>query len=334
VKYLSVEKGNAEPIRKRLISRGLLDPSRQIIKEKGRILFPVREEPPPDLGETVDRRDDRVRELQPKWYGEVVEVPEKVKGLLPRSFDMIGHIAVLKVPDELLQYAGTIADAILACNRAIKTVAVDDGVHGEERVRTLKVVRGTETETVHVEYGTRLRVDPTKVFFTPRLGYERWRVASLVTPFEKVLDMFAGVGPFSLHICRRAPSAEVYAVDSNPHAVDYLKANAKLNRVNNLHAIHGKIEDVVQDLPTFDRIIMNLPMRSVEYIPLALKKMDEGWLHVYRIVENMTEDEAVADVRKRIEVLGRSIGSISVREVKTYAPGVKFLSFDVSVTPV
>lgn len=334
MKYLSVEKGSAEPTRRRLMASGLFDLTRQIIKEKGRVLFPVLPDVPPELGETIDRPDDKVRVLQPKWYGEVVDVPDRLKGLLPRSFDMIGHIAVLKVPDELLPQAGNIADAILACNRSIKTVALDEGVHGEERVRTLRVVRGTETETVHVEYGTRLRVDPTKVFFTPRLGYERWRVASLVTPFEKVLDMFAGVGPFSLHICRRAPSSEVYAVDSNPHAFDYLKANAKLNRVNNLHEVHGKIEDVIQDLPAFDRIIMNLPMRSVEYIPLALSKLDEGRLHVYRIVENLTEEEAVADVRRRIEGLGRRVASISVREVKTYAPGVKFLSFDVSVTPV
>ena len=333
MKYLSVEKGNAETVRRRLMGSGHLDPSRQIIREGGRVLFPVMPDVPKEIGELIEHRDGKPRELRPSWYGDIANVPEGLKPHLPRSFDAIGHVAVMKIPDDIRPYAGEVADAILACNPAIATVAIDEGIHGEDRVRTLKVVRGTETETEYVEYGTRMLVDPTKVFFTPRLGFERWRVASLVTPFEKVLDMFAGVGPFSLHICRRAPSAEVYAVDSNPHAVEYMKANAKLNRVNNLHAISGKIEDVMKDLPTFDRAIMNLPMRSVEHIPLALSKIGEGWLHIYWIVDNMDDEVAMQEIRKRIETAGRGVGSISVREVKSYAPGVRFLSFDVSVIP-
>jgi tRNA (guanine37-N1)-methyltransferase len=333
VKYVSVEKGSAEPVRRRLMLSGHLDPSRQIIREKDLVLFPVLPDTPTGIGEIVERVDDRLRDVQPRWYGDIVDLPDGLKALLPRSLDMIGHIAILKIPDELMPRAGDIADAILACNRSIRTVALDEGVHGEERLRTLKLLRGQETETEHVEYGTRLRVDPTKVFFTPRLGFERWRVASLIAPFEKVLDMFAGVGPFALHICRRVPSAEVYAVDSNPNAVEYMKTNAKLNKVDNLRPMQGKIEDVIHTLPSFDRVIMNLPMRSVEYLNLALMKVDGGWIHVYRIVEGMKEPEAVEDLKKRIEALGRSTDSISSRQVKTYAPGVEFLSFDVKVTP-
>jgi tRNA (guanine37-N1)-methyltransferase len=333
VKYLVVKKGIAEQTRKLLIKSGHLHRERKILRKGDHVLFPLVDGAPETLGVIIESPDSIPVKVPPRWYGDMVNLPEDVKGCLPRSIDIIGGIAIFKLPEELEAYKGEIADAILATNRSIRTVAVDRGVHDEERIRRLEIVRGVSTETEYKEYGLRIRLDPTKVFFTPRLGYERRRVSALVQPHERVLDMFAGVGPFALHICRRVPTSEVYAVDSNPHAIEYMKINAGLNRIKNLYPICGRIEDVIHEIPGVDRIIMNLPMRSIEYLHLALGKLERGWIHIYRLIEGMNEDAASEDTLRRIRSLGREAESITPRRIKSYSPGAEFFVFDVRVTP-
>lgn len=333
MKYLPVEKTSAERVRRHLISTGEYDPSGRIIREGERILIPVRR-PPEGWGpdSLVEREGGPARRTGPTWYGELLsDLPEGVRRALPRSFDVVGSLVIIRIPGGIEPYAHRIADAILAWNRSIRAVAQDRGVRGEERVRSLELLRGDSTETLTVEYGVRLAVDPGRVFFSPRLAYERHRIASLVREGERVLDMFAGCGAFSMHICRRVPSAEVYAVDMNPYAVAFLRRNAVLNRVDNLKVFEGRVEETLPGLPGFSRVIMNLPMDSLRYIPLASERLRGGWMHIYTLVGPEGVDAVVERVRG---MLGRrGVETVRGRRVKGYAPGLDMFCLDVRVTP-
>jgi 23S rRNA (uracil1939-C5)-methyltransferase len=65
------------------------------------------------------------------------------------------------------------------------------------------------------------------------------RVASMVPP-GRVLDLYAGVGLFSLAVAGR-DGAPVVAVEGDPHAADDLRHNAR--PVENLTATHSSVED-------------------------------------------------------------------------------------------
>jgi tRNA (guanine37-N1)-methyltransferase len=118
------------------------------------------------------------------------------------------------------------------------------------------------TETIHKENGIRLKIDINKAYFSPRLQTERQRVIEQVKPGETVIDMFCGVGPYSIAIAKKA--REVYAIDHNPAAIKLLKENIKLNKVTNVKALKGDALELIKTLPKADRIIMNLQDRTIK----------------------------------------------------------------------
>lgn len=183
-----------------------------------------------------------------------------------RAFDMVGDIAVISVPEELEHREEMIGEAVMELNNHIKTVvkraSKTKGVH---RVREVEHVVGEEkTETVHVENGCKYALDLNEVYFNPRLGSERLRVIDQVKKGDVVIDLFAGVGPFTIPAAKKCK--KVYAVDINPKAVKYLKKNLELNKVSNVEVIHGGAREVLEDLPRADKVIMNLPKTSVEFL--------------------------------------------------------------------
>ena len=142
---------------------------------------------------------------------------------------------IIEIPPELKPYEKTIGEAILKTHRNIKTVLAKAGaINGIYRIREYIHIAGeNKTQTLHREFGCQYHVDLAKAYFSPRLSHEHERVAELVQAGETVVDLFAGVGPFSVLIGKRNPKAKVYAVDLNPDAVELLKVNVRVNRVEN-----------------------------------------------------------------------------------------------------
>jgi tRNA (guanine37-N1)-methyltransferase len=94
---------------------------------------------------------------------------------------------------------------------------------------------------VQKEHGCEYHLDLSEVYFSPRLSYEHSRVASQVEEKETVVDMFAGVGPFSILIAKTHEDVKVYAVDVNPDATRYLERNIIVN------GVMGKVVPVLGD---------------------------------------------------------------------------------------
>lgn len=256
-------------------------------------------------------------------------IPPFALASLPHAIDFIGDIAVVEIPPELEGYRQVIGESVLKAHKRVKTVLAKwSPVSGVYRLRTFEVIGGeTKTETVHREYGCVFHVDLAKAYFSPRLSYEHARVASSVKEDETVIDMFAGVGPFSILIAKRRPEVRVYAIDVNPEAYRFLTKNVVANHVTDkVTPILGDAEQVVNEslVGAADRIIMNLPEKAIEYVDVACKalKQEGGIIHYYQFV-NTPKPTETADNRftEAIKQTNRKLHKImQARIVRGVAP--------------
>ena len=246
------------------------------------------------------------------------KLPPHLLVSLPRSMDFVGNIAIVEIPPELKPHKALIGKAILKLHKKVYTVLAKAGaVSGVYRLREFNLIAGKpKTDTVHKEYGCKYHVDLAEVYFSPRLSNEHSRVASLVKDGETVVDLFAGVGPFSILIARKHENVKVYAVDMNPHAVELLEKNISLNKVyGKVYPLLGDAKQIVsQSLAGMaDRVIMNLPERAMEFVNAACKaiKPTGGNIHFYSFASasNTLEDikhhfaEAVEKPGRKVEKL-------------------------------
>jgi len=254
------------------------------------------------------------------------EFEEKKKGVKFGSFDIIGDIAILKYKDDV-DYV-SLAKRLVEEHKNIRKVAVDYGVKGDERIRSLKLVIGDNFETIHKEFGVRLKVDISKVYFSPRLATERWRVVENVKSGETVFDMFSGCGPFSLLIAKYK-RVKIFASDINPYAIYYLIGNIKINKVKGIIPLLGDARILAEGIRA-DRIIMNLPHSSFGFLPYALKaSKDDAYIHYYEILPRRNEREIeLIDVAEK---MGYKIEVLEKRKVHAYSPSKDMFSFLIHV---
>ena len=216
------------------------------------------------------------------------ELPPHLLASVPHAIDFVGDIAVIEIPPELESHKKTIGEALLKTHKQVNTVLAKSGaVEGVYRLREFEVIAGVEkTATIYREHGCVYHVDLAKAYFSPRLSHEHNRVASQVKEGETVVDMFAGVGPFSILTAKKHENVRVYAVDVNPNAVDFLKKNIAVNRVEKkVMPILGDVRQVVRErlIGVADRVIMNLPEKAIEYVDVACEaiKLGGGIMHYY-----------------------------------------------------
>ena len=326
---IRVPKKEGERVREDLLSKGMLDIKRKIGSDEGHLFIPI-------LGDEYEGYDVVEADLEhleqtPTDYKEVLDIPDELRPELPTSFDVIGDVAIIKLPDTLLQYKHKIGDAVLAVNRSIRTVMMDSGVKGDLRIRELEQIAGEgNSETVHKEFGVRMAIDPSKVYFNPRLATERMRTASLVKDGEIIIDMFAGAAPFGMVICKRARPKIVYSIDINPDAEKYVRKNMELNHVENIVPITGDASEVITDLPDADRVIMNLPQTADFFLNVALSKTKAGGtVHLHKITERSELDDLAERIKRDAAAGGFEITIGTITELKTYSPTMSVYVLDV-----
>jgi len=270
--------------------------------------------------------------LQDVMYDSLTQ--EELK-LLPAGFDRIGHIIVLNLPQELISKSDEIARAILNI-KGVRTVALrTKPITGRERRPNLKVIAGAQmTETLHKEHGCVFKLDVAEVMFSAGNIFERARAPKLVQPEEVIVDMFAGVGQFSIPIARRAKPKKVYAIELNEIAHRYLRENVRLNYVG--HIVEPRFGDCVKVAPlgVADRVIMGILHVTHEYLPLAMRvlKPSGGVIHYHESVPSKLRFERpIKRISEAAE--GRDFEILGQRVVKRYAPGVDHVVIDVRIGP-
>jgi tRNA (guanine37-N1)-methyltransferase len=237
---------------------------------------------------------------------------------LPRH-ELVGGIAIMQEEDP----GG--AAMILSSRPSVHTVVYAKGeVKGEYRTREFSILAGKPTTRTQVtEYGHRFTVDLACAYFSARLSTERQRILAHVGEHETVLDMFAGVGPFSLILASRARL--VAASDTNPKAIALMLENIAQNRANNVLPMLADVRRLPDLLPwLFDRIVMNLPLAGTEFLPQAFRLCRPGgMIHLYSLVSS--EQMHASHIRE----LGGDV--IAERAVRSYSPGQWHAVYDIRV---
>ena len=252
-----------------------------------------------------------------------------------KGMDIIGDIAIIKIPIQLEDKKYLIANEILKLLSNIKVVLRKKSIiTGPYRLMGLEWLAGEKRyTTIYREYGCKFLVDLSKVFFTPRLSGERIRIARMVRDGEVIVNMFAGVGTYSIIIAKHAKPKKVYSIDINPTAVELMKINVKMNKVEDIVIpILGDSAKIIEEklCNIADRVLMPLPELSLKYLKYAIKALKNcyGYIHPYEFIrcsknENPIEKAIeiyVNELEKfnvNFEVLnGRIVGEVAPRKFR------------------
>jgi tRNA (guanine37-N1)-methyltransferase len=253
------------------------------------------------------------------------KMSEEELKMLRRSFEIIGDIAIVEIPEELVSKKEIIVQAILQRHRHLKTILRKVGeVNGIYRVAKYEIVYGEKTETIAREHGCRFLVDPTRVYYSSKLATERARIAGLVKEGERVLVMFAGVGPYAIVIAKLAKPSEVIGIELNSAAVEYFRKNVKLNKAENVRIYEGDVNEIVPRLEgEFDRILMPAPYSAENFVHLLRGKVRKGGFVHYYTFESENFEELLA---KKVEGIFFKSGIIAkavfMRRCGSFAPYV------------
>jgi tRNA (guanine37-N1)-methyltransferase len=267
----------------------------------------------------------------PLSYKERARVPPEVRAELPSSFDIVGDLVVIKVPDPLRVHEDEIGRAILEAHPKLRGVFLDEGVEGPLRIRNLRCIGGADdTRTVHAEFGARFQVDLRAAYFSPRLANEHERVARAVRPGETFFDATAGVGPFSVLAARIGLAKRIIAADLNPQAVALLRENLVRNKVaDRVEVIEGDAIEVANQVGPFERAAVNLPHAGEPILRAVWRQLaPHGTVH-YTVV--WPEEEA----RARADALAATLGNggpaariAHMRVVHPYSPRDRLYALD------
>lgn len=230
-----------------------------------------------------------------------IEDPERVSS----GVDVVGDIAIVRLTGFGRREKRRIGESLLEEMKNVKVVLEQEGgIEGEYRLRKLSHLAGEKrTLTVHRENGCAFRVDVARTYFSPRLSTERLRVAGAVGRKERVLNMFAGVGPFSILIAKRA-GASVTSCEINGYAAELHAENNRLNKVQDLVSV---INDDAANLPAlvkskFNRILLPHPSKADRFLPTALEMAKKGGrLVYYRHLLGVDETEAAGVMRRELK---------------------------------
>ncbi|MCS7105712.1 MAG: class I SAM-dependent methyltransferase family protein, partial [Candidatus Aenigmarchaeota archaeon] len=237
-------------------------------------------------------------------------------------------LAIIEIPEELKDKQEVIAKAIMKLHKNVKTVLKKASERkGKLRIREYELIAGdTNTEVIHKEYGYLLKLDPQKVYFSPREATERQRIAEQVKSGEKVLVMFSGVCPYPLAIFKKQPRVnKIVAVEINPEAHKYAEENVKLNKAEKkIFPILGDVKEVCPKYyGEFDRVVMPLPLGAESFLDIAIKclKQEGGIIHFYNWgSEDDLYSRALDLIEKSAKKLKKKVEILDKRKVLPYAP--------------
>ncbi len=254
---------------------------------------------------------------------------------IERGIDVVGDLAIVKFRDASEEAKKRAGEAMLKEMKNVKGVFEQVGaIEGDFRLRRLSFVAGEgRTITLHRENGCVFRVDIATCFYSPRLSTERLRVAEMVGPGEKVLNMFAGVGPLSITIAKRR-GARVTSCEANERAYALHLENNKLNKVDHLVDTLCADASLLPSLADrkFDRVLMPHPSESERFLRKALTLCEEGgMIHYYRHVLGRDFVEGKSNLLAELEPIIGASSPVQVRKTREVGPRWLELVADIRV---
>ncbi|GAB4310024.1 MAG: class I SAM-dependent methyltransferase family protein [Methanobacteriaceae archaeon] len=336
---LKVPKKRANDIRKVLLKQSIMELDYKIKQEDEFVILPLKNSLNKDQFKSLDLNLENLvdcefekQKREPKSLKDYLRKeidPEKLDEIRG-SFDIIGDVVILEIPEDLESYKYKIGKAALKFTKRKAVFRKGSKVKGIRRTRELEHLAGSRiSETIHREYGARFLMDVKKVYFSPRLATERHRISKMVKDGETIIDMFAGVGPFSILIAL-SNEVKIYSIDINPDAYVYLKKNMTINKVEDkIIPVLGDASDYLKQTNIMaDRIIMNLPGLAYKYLDTAVNSIKKGGIiHYYEFASDF--DVAMDRIKKASHP--RKFKIINKRKVRSKSPGKWHVGLDAEI---
>ncbi|MBO8179351.1 MAG: class I SAM-dependent methyltransferase family protein [Archaeoglobus sp.] len=328
MKAVRVPKSEAEQVRKLAEKLGVKDKSRRITAFGDYVEIPIVDGAEKFFeGYTIVEQKNPVFSKK-KNLKEVLKgkVPEE---LIPTNYKVIGDIVIVKLDEKAKKYAKAIGEALMQINPC-KAVWCDFGRFGMKRKPKMELIAGEGSVTEHKENGCRFRLDVTKVMFSLGNQAERMRVARLVEDGEIVVDMFAGIGYFSIPIAVHSKAKRIYAIEINPDSYHFLLKNMRLNGVENIIPILGDSQFVTPE-GVADRVVMG-HIYCHDYLYTAIRALrGEGIIHYHESTPEAVIDRPIRRVKKACGKMGKKCEILNFKKVKNYSPGVYHVVVDARV---
>ena len=260
---------------------------------------------------------------------------ESELNLLPATCRFIGRVVILKLPRQLLKKKKIIGAAVLKLFPYMQTVCIEKKISTFRREPKIEVIAGAKkTETILTEHGCRLLLDPAKVMFSVGNKFEKERLMKICKRGETIVDMFAGIGYWTIPIAKFCAPKKIFAIDKNKIAVEYLRKNCVLNKVQNkVEILQGDCRDFSHILESkSDRIIIGWIFETEKFLPAALRMCRKKCaIHFHRI----SHPSELPALKKKILQIARKqkckIKFLGAREVKTYSPRRRHFVIDISI---
>ncbi len=320
MKAVRVSFEESESVRKKLIYDSALDKTRKLVKNNGFIEIPVMESF--DKYEfTLVEQDRPEYYLQKKTLISSLNIPESEKKLLPRGWNFLGDIIIVTLNEKLEHRRKEIGEALLCLYPGCKTVLLDRGISGQMRQPQREIIAGNGTETIHKERGCLFMLDAMRIMFSQGNLAEKERMSKLGQN-ETIVDMFAGIGYFSIPMAVHSKPKKIISIEINPVSFCYLRENIKLNKVGDIvKPVSGDCSKVTPR-SVADRVIMGY-LDGQEYLPNGIDALlPGGILHYHEAVPEAVENRPVERIMEASRKQGRQAHIMSVRRIKKYAPGV------------
>lgn len=292
----------AEKIKKYLMKKGLVNYDYISIKEENSIIFPVTKKFTKFGIKFVD--EEFSKKPKKENFKDVMKKTLTYKELefLKTAHDVVGTIAILDIPEELVEKETLIAETLLKTNKNIKTILKKAGEHsGVFRTQKMKWLAGEKTKvSIHKENNVRIKVDVEKVFFSARLGTERKRIMNQIKKGEEVMVLFSGCAPYVCVFAKNTEAKKVYGIELNSVGHKLGLENVKLNKLNNVELIEGDVKKIAPTLhKKFDRISMQLPKSAEDFLPEAFLLSKVGTtIHFYDFLHENDFDQAEEKIKK------------------------------------
>jgi tRNA (guanine37-N1)-methyltransferase len=348
--FLKIKKEDGQKAIKILKEQSLFDRNFLIEKDDAHLFLPIKKDGLVDIKKQMDGLGISYQIIENE--GRKKKIVGNLRFILKQrvgkdvplsSYDIIGDICVVEIKPEYERFEQEIASCLLDIHPNIRMVcAKASPMEGEFRVRKFRVLKVREnksatTETIHKEHGVRMKLDVAKVYFSPRLSFERGRVAKQVREGENVMVFFAGVGPFALVIAKHHPKAKVVGIELNPYACKYFEENILLNKLENVNAVFGDVREKKNMYRGWaNRVLMPLPKGAELFISDALDVLKkEGVLHLYSF---QPAENAFLLAREKLEkecaVKGWEAKIINKRIVRPFSPSTIQVVIDAFVKRV
>jgi tRNA wybutosine-synthesizing protein 2 len=255
--------------------------------------------------------------------------------LLPTKWEKVGTVVILKIPKELIPYQeiiGKVYASELGCHSTLGDVG---GISGVYRTPMVKLLWGSsQTETMHKENGVRYLLDPQKVMFSSGNMAERKRMGLISNPRETVVDLFAGIGYFTLAMAVHSRPKKIVACEMNLVAFNYLCKSIVLNHVTDIvEPIHGDNRKVAPK-GCADRVLLGYLQETDLFLSVALECLrdQKGILHYHDLVSrNTTMEQLVKQIQTVADEYDREATLLLAKEIKSYAPGISHVVLDVRI---